>query len=307
MSVKGIKKIAIVGTGAIGGYYGCKLAKAGVDVHFLARSDYQYIQSHGLKVASAKGQDISVDPVNVYNDSKDMPQCDLILITLKTTSNDQLNELLKPLLHEKSLLCSLQNGYGLEHYLSQVFPQASIIGGLCFICSQKVKPGIIDHQDFGSIRLADYNAGAERLSDVAELFTQAEVPTQTSDSLTKARWEKLVWNVPFNGLSVVLNAKTDAMLNKDSTRALIKEIMLEVIQVARVHAADIDNDFADKLIELTDGMAAYYPSMKVDYDLKRPMELKDIYQATLNAAYEKGIAMPKTEMLLELLTFMDHS
>ncbi len=306
MSVNGINKIAVIGTGAIGGYYGAKLSESGLDVHFLARSDVDHIKNNGLVIKSDKSNDINLSNVAVYGSSLDMPVCDLVLIALKTTANEELKRLLEPMLGPNTILCSLQNGYGLEAQLNNLFPNQPIIGGLCFICSQKSGPGEIHHQDFGGIRFADFNAGSNHFKQTMQVFTDADIPVQISESLDKARWEKLIWNIPFNGLSVILNANTKDMLSDKSSRQLIKDIMLEVIEAANAFDCDIELDYADSLINLTDGMTAYFPSMKGDYDASRSMELDAIYNAPLKAAASKDIPMPKIKMLFEQLSFLNH-
>ncbi|MFC3151729.1 putative 2-dehydropantoate 2-reductase [Litoribrevibacter euphylliae] len=306
MSVKGIKSIAIIGTGAVGGYYGAKLAAAGNEVHFLARSDADVIQKDGLIVESLKTNDIHLDDVNVYSSAAQMPVCDLVLITLKTTANQALSAMLDSVVGDSTVICSLQNGYGLESDLQTQFPNNPILGGLCFICSQKIRPGVIQHQDFGSIRFAAEPSAKDVLTLISELFTAANIPTQTTDSLAQARWEKLVWNVPFNGLSVILDATTKEMLDDSKSRALIKDIMLEVIRAAKAYGCTLDESFADKLMNLTDDMSPYFPSMKGDFDNCRPMELYAIYETVLEAAGKVQVPMPKTRMLSQLLSFMDH-
>ncbi|GLQ31828.1 putative 2-dehydropantoate 2-reductase [Litoribrevibacter albus] len=304
MSVKGINRIAIIGTGAVGGYYGAKLAAAGNEVHFLARSDADVIKAQGLTIESLKSDDIHLKDVNVYSNASDMPICDVVLITLKTTANKALSGILKSVVGESTIICSLQNGYGLEQALEDEFPDNKVLGGLCFICSQKIKPGVIQHQDFGSIRFA--GADDESLQRVVELFTDAGIPTQTSDSLEQARWEKLVWNVPFNGLSVILDATTKEMLDDPKSRALIHSIMMEVIAAAKAHGCELNDAFAVKLMELTDGMSPYFPSMKGDFENCRPMEIQAIYDSVIQSAKSKGVAMPQTTMLSQLLSYMDH-
>lgn len=306
MSVKGIKSIAIIGTGAVGGYYGAKLSTAGNDVHFLARSDADTIKNEGLKVESLKSEDLHLKDVNVYGSASDMPVCDLVLITLKTTANHALSGMLESVVGEKSIICTLQNGYGLEKKLRDQFPNNPILGGLCFICSQKIRPGVIQHQDFGSIRFASEPGDSEALNLVSELFSSSNIPTQTTASLEQARWEKLVWNVPFNGLSVILDATTKEMLDDVKSRALIRSIMLEVIEAAKAHGCSLNDAFADKLMSLTDEMSPYFPSMKGDFENCRPMELQAIYGSVLEAAEQVSVVMPQTRMLSQLLSFMDH-
>lgn len=106
-------KYGIIGTGAIGGYYGARLARQGQEVHFLLRSDYEYVCEHGLQVDSCNGSFHLAHP-NVYRSTSDMPQCDVVLVCLKTTTNKRLSELLPPLLHKDTLVVLIQNGIGVE-------------------------------------------------------------------------------------------------------------------------------------------------------------------------------------------------
>lgn len=306
MSVKRITRVAVIGTGAVGGFYGAKLHKAGIEVHFLARSDAQVIKEEGLRITSLVDEDIYLETVNVHATSASMPKCDLVLITLKTTANSSLESILNDVADDESVICTLQNGYGLEQSLENLRPNNPIVGGLCFICSLKRAPGVIEHQDFGSIRLGDYNAGTRILDQIVTLFESSNITTQQADSLMQARWEKLVWNIPFNGLSVILDATTKEMLEDSDTRQLIKTIMLEVISVAKAKGYDLDESLADKMIQVTDDMTPYFPSMKGDFDNCRPMEIAAIYQAALTEAESMNIFMPQTQMLNQLLNFMDH-
>lgn len=304
--MKEIKSIAVIGTGAVGGFYGAKLVQAGFDVHFHARSDADVIRKQGLRILSDKEDDTHLNSVNVYARATDLPECDLVLITIKTTANSHLEDLLKSTVAPGTVICSLQNGYGIESQLERLYPDNPIVGGLCFICSHKKAPGEIYHQDFGSLRLANHNADTATLNEVMACVQSANITTQLAESLEKARWEKLVWNIPFNGLSVLLDATTKEMLDDIHTRALIKDIMLEVILAAQAHGVDTLTEFADTLIEVTDGMSEYYPSMKGDFDNNRPMELMAMYEMPLKAAEDKGVFMPKSQMLFQQLSFVDH-
>ena len=125
-------RIAVVGSGAIGGYYGAKLAYYGRDVHFLMRGDLQPVRRFGLAIKS-KSENIRVAKVNCYNSSEEIGPCDLVLIALKATANDALLELIPPLLHERTMLLTLQNGLGNEEFLSRHFGGERVLGGLCFV------------------------------------------------------------------------------------------------------------------------------------------------------------------------------
>ena len=136
-------------------------------------------------------------------------------------------------------------------------------------------------------------------------FTEAGVKAVTAEYL-EARWKKQVWNMPFNGMTVALNTSTDALMANPSTAALIRAQMLEVIAAARaLGVKNIDENFADLMLEMTAGMKPYAPSMKLDHDFGRPMEIGAIYTEALRQAREAGCPMPRLEMLEALLRFIE--
>ncbi|MGD1949384.1 MAG: 2-dehydropantoate 2-reductase [Leptolyngbyaceae cyanobacterium] len=155
-----VKRYAILGTGAIGGYYGARLQQSGCDVHFLLRSDYDHVRKHGLVVKSVNG-DITLPQVNACNNPADMPPVDVVVIALKTTQNYGLAKLMPPL-KKDAVVLTLQNGLGIEDDITQLVSPQQIMGGLCFICSNKVGPGHIHHLDYGKIQLGAYSANNQQ-------------------------------------------------------------------------------------------------------------------------------------------------
>lgn len=295
---------SVIGAGAIGGYYGSCLARAGREVHFLSHSDYEYVKDHGFQIDSCDGN-FSLERVNVYSQSEDMPRTDVILVGLKSVKNhDVLPELLRPIIHRDSVVVLIQNGIGLEDDLQQLFPGLQIVAGLAFICSAKVGPGHINHQCYGSINLGNYSASQSNfealLQDFLDAgFQAAEVP------YLEARWKKAVWNMPFNGMTVALNTSTDRLLKNPATRQLIYDQMMEVIGAANaLGVTGLTPEFADRMIEMTDDMVPYSPSMKLDYDFHRPMEIPYLYTRPIAEARKAGFDMPKLAMLEALLRFL---
>ncbi len=202
-------KFAVVGCGALGSYYGAKLCRDGHEVHFLLRSDYEIVRRKGVRILSPEG-DFHVNP-KCARTPEEIGPVDVVLIGLKTTANDQFAKLLPPLVGPKTAILTLQNGLGNEETLSQLLPAEQILGGLCFVCLNRIEPGVIDHQAHGKIVMGEFNRWPEpRTHDIAGAIRHSGVPCVVSDSLAKARWEKLVWNIPFNGLGVASAAGLEA-------------------------------------------------------------------------------------------------
>ena len=296
-------KYGVIGVGAIGGYYGSKLAHGGKEVHFLSHSDYHFVREHGMQVDSCDGS-FHLDHINVYQYSVDMPKCDVVIVGLKTTNNHLLPELLAPLLHAKTVVILIQNGIGVEADVQEMFPDTALVAGLAFICSAKTEPGRVNHQCYGSINLGNYSCKDEALFEaILQDFTDAGIQA-ASVPYEEARWKKAVWNMPFNGMTVALDTQTDLLLNNPSTRQLIRDQMMEVVGAAQhLGVTGLDEVFVDKMIDMTDHMTPYSPSMKLDYDFHRPMEIHYIYTRPIEIARKAGFAMPKLEMLEAELRF----
>lgn len=305
-------RYAVIGTGAIGGYYGARLRKAGADVHFLLRSDYAHVAVHGLVIDSCEGN-FALPSVNAYREARQMPPCDVAAVALKTTRNHILPDVLPPVLGEQGIVLLLQNGLGEEEKVAAIPGVKTVVAGLCFICSTKVGPGHVHHQDYGYVRFAEYTrdttaAGiTAALQRIADDFTEAGIQSAIEEDLCLARWKKLIWNVPFSGLSVALNADTKQIVDHPASCGRAREIMEELVRTAGAYGRAIETVFVEKMIADTATMRPYFPSMKLDFDAGRQMELGSMYAAPLRAARLKGVVMPRVEELYRELSALEAS
>ena len=252
------------------------------------------------------GGSFHLTDVNAYLYAEDMPTCDVVLVCLKSVNNSKLQTLLPPLLHARTLVVLIQNGIGVEEDVQKMFPGVQLAAGLAFICSAKTKPGLVSHQCYGSINLANFSCRDEALMQaVVDEFRGAGIETGLVE-YHEARWKKAVWNMPFNGMTVALHTQTDMLLKNKSTRQLIREQMMEVVTAAQhLGVKNLDASFVDKMIETTDAMTPYSPSMRLDYDFHRRMEIYYIYTRPLEIARKAGCPMPKLEMLEAELRFLE--
>lgn len=299
-------KYAIVGTGAIGGFYGAMLANTGAEVHFLLNSDFAVVKEEGLHVHSEVFGDIHLNKVHAYQQVADMPTCDVIFVCLKTTSNEELlPKLVTPLLHAGSIIILIQNGLGIEADVAAMFPGVGVAGATALISSTRIGPGRIHHLDYGDIEIGNYNVqDTDIIDQVVDLFDKTGLVSKRAEDLNTLRWRKLVWNITFNGMAVVLNTTTDQILADRATYALSEAIMEEVIQGANACGAPLPLSMAKDMLRFTLAMRPYAPSMKLDYDARRPLELKYIYENPLAQAKAAGYDMCKVDMLWRQLLFM---
>jgi 2-dehydropantoate 2-reductase len=304
------RSYTIIGTGAVGGFYGACLQRAGFEVHFLVNSDYEHVRQHGLVIESKEG-DFTLPKVRAYRDVREIPATDVVIIALKATQNYLLASLLPPLVRDNSVVLVLQNGLGVEEGIAKIAGNATIIGGLCFLCSNKVGPGHIRHIDYKAITLAKYAEGYQACGITKEMvhlahdFKEANVPITLAEDLWIARWKKLVWNIPYNGLSVVLDATTQELMANLDSRTLVEQLMEEVSLGARTSDRSIPEPFIQEMLDHTEKMEPYKTSMKVDYDERRPMEVEAILGNPLRSAQSRGIELPQISMLYQQLKFLN--
>jgi 2-dehydropantoate 2-reductase len=305
-------RIGIIGTGAIGGFYGMMLAKAGLDVHFLLRSEYAAVKAQGLHVDSAVHGQLHLQPVQAYQSVADMPPCDWLLVGAKTLSNAALAPLINQAAAAGARVVLLQNGLGVEDELRPLLDDSlHLLGGLCIICVHRAAPGMVVHQSQGMVNLGYHSGPAQQpaaqlaiAEEGAALFRQAGLDSSALASLPQARWQKLVWNVPYNGLAVLLNAGTSALMANADSRALIGELMQEVVAAAAACGHPLAEGTAERMLKFTERMPDYLPSMYHDFAGQRPMELPAIYAAPIAAAQAAGCAVPRMQMLLQALGFL---
>ncbi len=315
-------KIAVVGCGAVGSYYGACLARGGDEVHFLLRSDYAVVRRNGVRIRSPRG-DFSVRPKCALHPEQ-IGVADLVLIGLKTTANAQYARLLPPLVGAQTALLTLQNGLGNEEQLARLFPSEQILGGLCFVCLNRLEPGLIHHIDHGQVIIGEFQRWPEpRTHDIGTLFRNAGVPCSVTDNLARAHWEKLTWNIPFNGLGVAGGAgydsvvsgqlrhqigpclTTDKILIDPLWSALLRELILEVIGAARALGFDLPLSITDQQIQRTRSMGAYKASTLLDFERRQPLELESLFLEPLRQAQRAGAAVPRLQAMCRLLQQLD--
>ena len=299
-------RYAVIGTGAVGGFHGGRLAAVGRDVRFLLRGDFVHVRDHGLTVHSP-GETCRLPQVRAYGDAADLPPCDVVLVCLKTTANDGIAQLVGPALTDGTVVVLMQNGLDIERPVAAATGRP-VAGGICFLLAEKTAPGVVTHYGSGSLTLGLHGqhppAVHGRLAQVAADFVAAGVPCKVTGQLRCERFRKLVWNVPYNGLSVATGKLTDTLVAEPAVHE-VRALMREVQAVAAAHGCAIGDAFLDEMVGRTASLPPYAPSMKVDFDRGRPLEIAALYGNLLVAAAQAGVPAPRIRMLTCLLQVMD--
>ena len=294
-----------MGAGALGTYYGAKLARLGLTVSFLARRDLDYLRQKGLQIRCKDG-DFELKSVRALARPEAIGPVDLVIVAIKTTSNESLRTLLPPLLGPNTLVCTLQNGLGNEEFLASMVGQERILCGVCHVCVSRPEPGVALNMSGGNIRFSDLSGGdTPRARSLAALFEKAGIRCSVAPSVGSARWYKLVWNVPFNGLSITAGGIDTARILADPR--LYQEVLV-LMQEVMTASSDLgfpqDPDHPAKEVARTRKMGAYQPSSLLDYLAEKPVELESIWGEALRQGTAAGVSMPHLQNLYTKLKAM---
>jgi 2-dehydropantoate 2-reductase len=297
---RSFSKIAVVGSGAVGLYYGTHLALGGADVRFLLRGDLAAVRERGIVVRIGE-RELRLPPerVGAFASTAEIGPVDLVVVALKTTANDQLAALLPPLLGPQTAVLTLQNGLGADELLAALCGAERVLGGLTFIASSRVAPGEVFCFSPGWITLGEFGrAVGERARAIAALFARSGVRCEVTDNLREARWRKLVWNVPFSGLTIAAGGiTTDRVLADPALAAEARALMDEVAAAAQAQGLSISPEFIEQQFSFTPTLGAYKPSSLLDWEAGRAVEVEAIWGEPLRRAQAAGAEMPRLARL----------
>lgn len=289
----------------MGCYIGAHLARAGNELHFLARSNFAALQEHGLSIQRRHAEDFVLTEVHVHQEADSIPLCDLVIITLKATANDLLKTLLPPILGEDSVILTLQNGLGNVEFLQAQFPQQRILCALCFMALVREDPWRVRNfiKTGGYMTLGEGEGPLTEVSrQVGAVFCNAEIDCRLTDHLQEALWKKLVWNIPFNGLTIAAGGiTTDQVLQSTPLAEVGLELMREIQQAAAALGYAIDDAFIERQYPFTLPMGPYSPSSVTDFKAGRPVEVEAIFGEPLRRGAAAGVAMPHLRTLYAIL------
>jgi 2-dehydropantoate 2-reductase len=302
------KSVAIIGAGAVGSYYGARLAQAGHDVRFLMRRDYEAVQANGLTVTSSDG-DFVLESATVARSSAEIGPVDWVVCALKTTSLAEVPALVGPCVGPDTRILCLMNGLGVEERFAEWFGGERIFGGLAFTCINRGQPGCVNHLRYGAVTVGHFHNDAAEVDQALDLWSGATVEFTGTESLLRSRWEKLGWNIPFNGLCVAGGGiTTDLVVGDPDLRAAARRSMEEVAAAgnadlaAHGEASRIDPAaMIDRMFSLTDAMGAYRPSTMIDFVDGQPMEVEEMFVEPLRRARALGVDTPHIALLTGLM------
>lgn len=289
--VKQLGSIAILGAGAVGLYYGGRLAEVGHDVHFFTRSDAVSLQKHGLRARSHHGDfSIPADAVHAYDDLAKMPKVDWVISTLKSTARQHYRDLVEPLAREGTRIVALQNGLGNEEMLARHFGPENVIGAIAYVCIHRTAPGVVNHTAEGDLKVGEFGRPvSDRVEALVDAMREAKIPATAIDDLKYQRWHKQVWNIAFNGLGAARNMDCAQLLSTAEGRSTVRAVMEDVVRAAAAVGVKFKDGLVDFQINRTAGIGAYKTSMHLDRLAGRAMEVEAIIGEPIRQAEAAGV------------------
>jgi 2-dehydropantoate 2-reductase len=291
--------VGIVGSGAIGTYFGVRLGVAGAQVRFLMRGDLDAVVGRGSVILRDRGRVVELRPVLAFGSAAEVGPVDLAIVALKTTSSGDMERLVRPLIGPRTLILTLQNGLGADEFLAGLFGAERVAGGLAFLASMRTAPGEVTAFSPAKVSIGMFGkAPVERTLELAGQFKAAGVTVRVVDNLLEARWNKLVWNIPFNGLSIAEGGITTDRICADPALAEeVRALMREIQRAAAGFGFGIADAFLKAQFDVTPPMGPYQPSSLVDFLAGREVEVEAIWGEPLRRAQAIGIGMPRLAAL----------
>jgi 2-dehydropantoate 2-reductase len=291
-------RIAVVGAGAVGGWYGGRLAEAGHQVHLVTRADAATIAQTGLTLRDRQGErQVRVASARPTTDG--LGPCDVVVVAAKATANATLPDQVRPLIGPRTILVTLQNGMGNVEAFADLVPGDRLVAGLCFVCINRLAPGVVENTLAGNVRMAAAQGPAnDAVLAAVALFAGAGIDCRAEDSLEAVLWKKLCWNIPFNGLAIAAGGiTTDRILADPVLTARARRLMEEVRAAAGLRGHAVSEQHLQGQFDVTEGMGPYRPSSLIDYLAGREVEVNGIWGEPLQRGLAAGAKMPELSLL----------
>lgn len=299
-------KVLIIGAGALGAFYGSLLAKVGAEVAIVCRSDYAHVLKHGFAINSYQWGRYVFKPHQVLHTVQEyQEQADYVVLCTKVLPELNRVELLQPVAAKTSTIVFIQNGVAIEDELLQAFPEHDVIGGLAFICCNRVAPGMVEHLAYGRLTLGSVKGvDSPATKQLVHLFQQAGLQCVASANIIAERWVKCLWNAAFNPLSV-LSGGLSTLAIIQTQESLVRHIMSDVLNVANACGYALGLELIETNIAKTHAMPAYKTSMLLDYERGQPMETEAILGNAVRAGQAVNIETPYLATLYALMKLIE--
>ena len=296
-------RIAIMGSGGVGGYFGGRLAHGGADVNFIARGKHlAAMRSNGLRIEGL--EQIHIKQVNTTDDPKEIGVADIVLLCVKLWDTEQALTEIKPMVGTKTTVISLQNGVLKDQYLRAAFDERQLMGGVGYVATTIEAPGVI--RQTGPMQRLLFGEFDGSRSPRAEGFLAAclagGINAELSSDIVREIWQKYVFLVALSGTTTTIRKPIGPIRSNPQTRAFMLDVMREVVEVARAHGAAVPADYAEVRLQLADDVSPDMTS-SMHHDLQRGnrLEVGWLSGGVVKLGHEKGVSTPLNRAIADIL------
>jgi 2-dehydropantoate 2-reductase len=296
-----MKQIMVIGAGSVGGFFGAHLAKNNPNVSFLLRTrTLAAVRQNGLTIRSANGN-FTVKP-QAASDARELPSPDLVILGVKAYDLDEVMRQIEPVLTDRTVILTLQNGIDTEDRLIARVKRDCVVGGVAFIYSKIVEPGVIDHYKKGTVAIGELMGyESERLLEIRGFFSAAGIPCHLSKDIRRSKWEKMCWNCVFNPISVLIDDRVSKAIDHPEMLRVVHQIVQEVAAVSAAVKVPLPADMPDRVVKMTQEIRDIHTSMYDDWKAGRPTEIDYLNGYIVRIGRELGIPTPVNEALTAMI------
>lgn len=298
-------RVAVMGAGAVGGYFGARLAASGHEVSFIARGKHlEAMRADGLKVKSIRG-DLHIRS-RFTSEPKEIGPADLILFCVKSYGTEEAAKELAPLVEKETVILSLQNGVDNPDRIAALWGKNRTLAGVVYIAAQVPAPGTIKHSAGGRIIFGELDGGAgEKTKKIHRLFAAAQLPCDISTEIRKIMWAKLVWNAPFCAIACLTRATAQEIVESDSLKKLAIDCMEEVREAGRCQSVELAPSVVEEALKLSRNLGDFKPSMLQDLEAGKPLEHEAFNGVVVKLLGRAGKKAPINQIFYAALQFFD--
>ena len=299
-----MNNILMVGAGSVGGFFGAHLAKNNPNVSFLLRpKTLAAVQQQGLTIRSASGSFTVRPPAS--SDARNLPAPDLIVLGVKAYDLDEVMDQIAPVMTDKTVILTLQNGIDTEDRLMERFQRDCVVGGVAYIYSKITEPGVIDHYKKGAVAIGELMGyESPRLLAIRDVFAAAGIPCHLSKDIRRSKWEKMCWNCVFNPVTVLIDDRVAKTLEHPEMMGVIRQIVGEVAAVSAAMKVPLPLDMPERVVKATQEIRDIHTSMYDDWKAGRPTEIEYLNGFIVKKGREFGIPTPVNEALTAMIKTM---
>lgn len=296
-------RIAVMGSGGLGGYFGARLALGGADVHFIARGRHlQAMRADGLRVEGP--EPLHVHPVQATDDPATIGPVEIVMFCVKLWDSDAAIEHIRPLVGPQTAVISFQNGVLKDQALINAFGPARVMGGVGYVATTIDRPGVI--RQTGPLQRLLFGELDGTRSARAEAFLAAclkgGIKAGLAEDIVREIWQKFVFLAGLSGTTTTMRKAIGPIREHPQTRAFLRDVMQEVVAVGRAHGVALPPDYADIRLQLADDVA-YDMTSSMHHDLERgnPLEVRWLAGAVVELGQRHGVPTPLNRAIADIL------